>query len=124
MSRSVASLLYWSPRTLAIAFAVFLSAFALDVFNEAHGFGPVLVAFSIHIVPAVIVVAVLIAAWRWEWIGAVLFASIAAIYAWSVLPGHVSWVLTIDLPLLAIAALFLVNWIERAQLGPARMRFP
>ena len=38
MSRVAARLLYWSPGTFSIAFAIFLSLFALDVFNEVHGF--------------------------------------------------------------------------------------
>jgi len=32
-------LLYWAPRALCIVFAVFISMFALDVFNEGAGSG-------------------------------------------------------------------------------------
>jgi lysylphosphatidylglycerol synthetase-like protein (DUF2156 family) len=115
MSRSSARLLYWSPRVLAAAFALFLSLFALDVFNEAHGFWHTVLAFSIHLIPSAIIVAVLVAAWRWEWIGAGLFTLVAVFYAWQVLPRHVDWAATISLPLLVMAALFLVNWVERAK---------
>lgn len=69
MSRVTAGLLYWSPRILSIAFAIFLSLFALDVFNEIHGFWQTVLAFLIHLIPAMIFVAALIVAWRWEWIG-------------------------------------------------------
>jgi hypothetical protein len=119
MSHPAAQLLYWSPRILAIAFAVFLSIFALDVFNETHGFWTMLLAVLVHLIPAALIVAALIAAWRWEWIGAGLFALLAAFYAWQVVPRHISWLVTIDVPLLLIAALFLANWIERAKLRAA-----
>ena len=122
MSRSAARLLYWSPRVLAIAFAIFLSLFALDVFKEFHGLWRLALAFAIHLVPALIVVAVLVAAWKWEWIGAVVFALLAAWYSWTAVHRHfLSWpiFLGIPLPLLVIAGLFLANWMERAKLRTA-----
>lgn len=73
-------LLYWSPRVLTILFVVFLSLFALDVFKEGYGFWKTVLALAIHPVPAFIVVAVLLLTWRWEWVGAVLFATAAALY--------------------------------------------
>jgi len=119
MSHCAALLLYWSPRVLGIAFALFLSLFALDIFNEPGGFWSMVLALSIHLIPAAIIVVVLIAAWRWEWIGAALFTVLAGSYAWDVLPKHVSWALAMDVPLLLIAALFLADWIERAKLRTA-----
>jgi hypothetical protein len=119
MSHSAARLLYWSPRILSIAFALFLGLFALDVFNEGHNFWRTGLALAIHLIPSAIVVAVLIAAWRWEWIGAGLYLLAATYYTWSVLPSHPDWALAIAGPLLLIAALFLVNSIERAKLRAA-----
>lgn len=122
MSRSAARLLYWSPRIITIGFAVFLSLFALEAFQEVHGFWRLALAFAINLVPALIVVAVLAAAWKWEWIGAVVFALLAVGYAGNALHRHfLSWpiALGIPLPLLAIAGLFLANWVERAKLRTA-----
>ncbi len=119
MSRIAARLLYWSPRILSILFAMFLSLFALDVFREVHGFWPTVLAFAIHLVPAIVVIAVLLAAWRWEWIGTAVFSLAAVGYAVSVLPQHMDWAFVISLPLLVIAALFLTSWIERPKLRPA-----
>jgi hypothetical protein len=119
MSRSVARLLYWSPRILAIVFAFLLSLFALDVFNEAHGFWHTSLALLVHLIPALVVVAVLLASWRWEWMGAGLFTLAAIFYAWMVLPMHINWAVTVAIPLLVIGALFLANWIERAKLRSA-----
>ncbi len=123
MSRSAARLLYWSPRVLAILFVLFLGAFALDAFNEFHVFWKCILAFSIGLLPAAIVAAILAVAWRWEWVGAAMFALAAVYYAWSwtVPPRHMNWPATAGIsgPLLVIAGLFLANWIERAKLRTA-----
>jgi zinc transporter ZupT len=113
-------LLFWSPRILSIGFAVFVSLFALDVFQEAHGFRQTALALSIHLIPTAIIVAVLLVAWRWEWVGAVLYAAAAGCYMWRVLPAHPSWALVIAGPLLVVAALFLANWIWRPELRTTR----
>ncbi|HUB19176.1 MAG TPA: hypothetical protein VL990_11125 [Acidobacteriaceae bacterium] len=118
MSHSAARLLYWSPRIVTLAFAIFLSLFALESFQEAHGFWHLALAFAVNLVPALIVVVVLLAAWRWEWMGAVAFAGLAVWYSWSMLHRHhLTWpiFMGIPFPLLAIAGLFLANWFERAR---------
>jgi len=123
MSRGPARLLYWSPRILSIGFAIFLSLFALDVFSEFHGFWLIAAALAIHLIPTLIVLVVLIAAWKWEWLGAVLFAGVGVYYALHMLLRHLSnWpaVLGISLPLLVIATLFLANWMEGPKLRAAR----
>ena len=124
MSRATARLLYWSPRIISVAFAVFLSLFALEAFNQVHGAGRILLAFSMDLIPALVIVAALIVAWRWEWIGAVLFFLAAVYYAWSwtVPPRHIHWapIVGISGPLLVMAALFLVSWIERSKVRLAR----
>ncbi len=123
MSRVTARLLYWSPRMLSIAFAIFLSLFALDVFNEVLGSWQTVLAFSIHLIPAMVIIAVLIVAWRWEWIGTGLFALVAVYYAVTMLSRNVNnWaaVMGISLPLLVIAAMFLAGWIKRSDARLAR----
>jgi hypothetical protein len=119
MSHVAARLVYWPPRILAIAFATFISIFALDVLDEADGFWNVLLALSVHLIPTALLVVALIAAWKWEWVGAGLFTGLAASYASYVLPAHPDWAATIAGPLLLIAVLFLVNWIERRKVRAA-----
>ena len=112
MTASAGRALFWSPRALSIALAVFISLFALDAFVEGRGFWANALAFTMHLAPTAIVVAVLAVAWRWEWIGAVLFAAVGTLYAvtaWH----HPSWILLISGPLFLIAALFLLNWLKR-----------
>jgi uncharacterized membrane protein len=50
-------LLFWTPRAICIAFAIFLSLFALDVLSEGYGFWKTLLALLIHLVPVYIVLA-------------------------------------------------------------------
>lgn len=119
MSHKGKRLLFWLPRIFAILFAIFLGIFALDAFNHAYGFWPTAAAFAIHLVPAAMVLAMLAAAWRWEWIGALLFALAAGLYAHAVLPRHLDWAAIMSIPLLIIAALFLAGWIaERPARAP------
>jgi hypothetical protein len=108
-------LLFWAPRLLTIAFAIFLSAFALDVSNEKYSLGKLLLALLIHLVPAAIILLVLALSWRWEWAGAVLFAGLGIFY-WLRNLRHPNWIVVISGPLFVVAALFLINWIKHDQL--------
>jgi hypothetical protein len=76
-------------------------------------------ALLIHLLPTVVLAAVLAVAWRWEWVGAVFFAAAAALYAIRMLPRSPSATATIALPLLVIAGLFLANWLKRFELRTA-----
>jgi len=113
----------WTPRALVIAFAIFLSLFALDVFGEGYGFWGTLLALAVHLIPAAIVLAVLALAWRWEWTGAVGFGSAGLLYA-ATAWRHPSWILTISGPLFVLAALFLVSWLKRVGRGEGHSAGP
>jgi hypothetical protein len=72
--------LFWTPRALSIAFIAFLSLFALDVFDEHLGFWQTALALTVHLIPMFALIAVLVLAWQWEWIGAALFAAAGLLY--------------------------------------------
>ncbi len=115
--------LYWAPRALSIVFIAFLSLFALDVFGGPYGFWQTLLALFMHLIPSFVLILSLVLAWRWEWIGAVLYAAAGVLYVtWVVLrpalPPAVKllWCSTIAGPALVIAALFLLNWVKHAEL--------
>jgi len=114
--------LFWTPRILSIAYIVFLSLFALDVFSEGYGFWQTSLALVIHLIPALVLLVVLILAWRWEWIGAALYATAGTVYVITVLPLRISpaakfnWILTIAGPAFSLAAMFLINWWKRGEL--------
>jgi len=114
--------LFWAPRALSIAFIAFLGLFALDVLEAGYGFWKTLLALTMHLIPNFVLIAVLVLAWRWEWIGAALYAAAGMLYVIMVLPRplppavKLSWILTIAGPAFVIAALFLANWIKRREL--------
>ena len=118
MSRITKQLLFWSPRVMGIFFAAFISMFALDVFGKGYGFWETIAALLIHLVPTYVVVAALIIAWRWEWLGAVLFIALALLHVvlcWGRFPWSVY--LAIPGPLVLVGVLFLANWAYRRKTG-------
>jgi len=117
MKSSTKQVLYWTPRILGILFALFISLFALDVFGEGYGFWESVGAFLIHLIPTFVILIALFVAWRREWIGAILFVGLGMFYL-VVFRGDFDWItfLIIAGPLFLIGALFLVNWLYRAQL--------
>ena len=108
--------LYWAPRLLGLLFAGFISLFALDVFNEYHGFGPTLRALAMHLIPTFILLLLLAVAWRWELAGALAFTGLAIFYLvafWGRL--HWSAYVIISGPLFLLGALFLLSWRWRSE---------
>ena len=115
--------LFWTPRVLSILFIAFLSMFSLDVFGEGLSFWRTLQALTIHLIPSFVLIAALVLAWRWEWIGAALYGAAGAFYVVGILRRpfppvavRMSWILIIAGPAFAIAVLFLVNWLKRAEI--------
>jgi hypothetical protein len=119
--------LFWTPRALSILFIAFLSLFALDVFDGHLGFWQTALALAMHLIPSFVLTAVLVLAWRWEWIGAALYGAAGLLYVgWVVSMSRpvppamrLIWVLMIAGPAFAIAGLFLANWLKRGDLRAA-----
>jgi len=88
---------YWLPRFLAISLILFISMFALDVFEEPQWF----LALFMHLIPSFILVILTVFAWKNEKIGGVCFllAGLAAIIFYHSL--------IIAIPTLIIGVLFL-----------------
>jgi hypothetical protein len=124
MTNSSARALYWTPRILSIAFIGFLSLFALDVFDEASGFWNTALALAMHLIPSLVLIGVLVLAWKWEWIGAALYGAAGVLLSVSVfirpISNHARFLamLVLSGPALLIAALFLANWLKRGELHP------
>ena len=117
MNKLSKQILFWSPRALSILFAIFISLFALDVFSEGNDFWKTLLALAIHLVPTLIIVLLLIIAWRWEWIGGIAFLILAATYvvmAWRRFPLSVYFV--VAGPMVIISILFFINWKYKADM--------
>lgn len=120
MTRAQGRLLYWLPRILSIVLACFISVFALDVFAEHLSFLQTILALTMHLIPTFIMIAAIVIAWRWEWVGAAVFGALGAIYIAQTLPRHhPDWILIIAGPALLVAALFLADWIKRTEVRAA-----
>lgn len=109
MKRNTALALVWSPRVFGLAFAVFLSLFALDSFGEGKGLARSLADFAVHLTPAGLVLLLVALSRRWPWISGLASLAMAAIYAWAA-HRHPTWVLAISGPLLLLGGLFLLGW--------------
>jgi hypothetical protein len=104
---------------LVLAFAVFISLFALDVFETGAGLWETLAAFLIHMIPTAIVLVFAALAWRWEWIGAAVFLGLGIFYLVAT-GGREHWAayVTISGPLFLLAVLFGTGWLLRKELRP------
>ena len=133
-------LFYWLPRVLAALFIAFISMFALDVFQEGGSPAHIATALLVHLLPSIVLLIALVLAWRWEWIGALVFGVAGALmlyFTWGrlllpLLSGHLPPVLHSSLaargfnslilagPTLLVALLFLVGWFKRSDLRSAK----
>ncbi|MEJ2384562.1 MAG: hypothetical protein P8Y54_09195 [Xanthomonadales bacterium] len=104
----------WLPRILLILFALFLTVFSLDVFREGLGAGDIAVGLAIHNIPTFLLLILVAAAWRREWLGALGCIVFAVLYlAWAVTRLAPVSYLPIALPLFLIAAVYAVSWRRR-----------
>jgi hypothetical protein len=112
MSATPDKAMLWAPRLLGFAISLFLSVFSLDAFEGGASLAEALPDFLMHLIPTAVLLGVVAASWRKEWIGAVAFAGLAVAYA---IPAHahLSWIVTISGPLLVVAALYAWNWMHR-----------
>jgi hypothetical protein len=114
LKKSTALILFWTPRILTILFALFLSIFALDVFGEGAGLWRTLLALFMHLIPTFLIIIFLVLAWRWEWIGAVVYIIFGFLYIFMAFGRFpLSVYFTISGPLFLVGILFLLNWIFR-----------
>ncbi len=112
MSPALRKILYWAPRVICIAFILFVASFSLHVFDEYLDTWSTVTALLRHLVPSFIFAIVLLFAWLWEWVGALLFLTFAGYYAAENL-RHPHWILTVSGPLFIVGLLFLANWLMR-----------
>ncbi len=114
MNTATTRILVGTPRVLCILFALFISMFALDVFDEGYDVWHTLLALLIHLLPTWIVLAVLLIAWRWAWVGGVVCLGLGAFYVyWSW--GKFDWTAPACIagPLLVTGILFWISWLYR-----------
>lgn len=109
MSARSDAFLLWSARILGLVVCLFFSLFALDAFGGGRTFFQALPGYLIHVAPVLALLGVVLLSWRWEWVGALVFTVLAAVYAYAA-RLHPSWILAISGPLLLVGVLFFASW--------------
>ena len=117
------SVLHWVPRILCILAILFISMFSLDSFSPGLTIWQQLGAFFIHLIPSFILVALLIVAWKWEYIGGIIFIVIGLgfspiIFIHNHNMNHSVWmslgiILTITIPFVIVGVLFIVGHFKK-----------
>jgi hypothetical protein len=110
---------HWSPRIICILAILFVSLFAADAFAPGLTIWQQLGAFIIHLIPSFILLAFLIIAWKWEFIGGVIFTIIGLglspiIFVKNYKMNHSIWmslviILSITIPFVVVGILFIVS---------------
>ena len=118
MNKALRSFLFWTPRVLGILFILFISLFALDVFEEGLDFWGTLLALLMHLLPSIVMTIALVIGWRWEWVGTLGYSAFAIWYIVFASGREMPWgVITMmtGIPML-IGILFLVGWVYREKI--------
>ena len=112
MNKNIHSKFVWVPRILSILFVVFLLLFSLDVFEQELSLWQSLLAFGIHNIPAMVLIVILIFAWRYELVGAIGYLLVSLFYVIMVIDDfEVTAFIVLAGPLLLLSILFTIGWI-------------
>ena len=119
MKKTLKQTMFWTPRIAAIIFVLFLSLFALDIFEMNLGFWETILGLFMHLIPSILLAIAIALAWRWEWIGALIFAGWSVFYFVTARGFHWSvYAIIAGIPLV-IGILFLLDWVYRKEIRAA-----
>jgi hypothetical protein len=111
MTSVPARFVFWAPRLGGLAMAAFLALFALDAANGQSG-THTMTNMAIHLLPSLLVLALVALGWNFDWIGAIGFSALAFLYA-AMAWGRLDWISVISTPLLLVGLLFYASWRSR-----------
>lgn len=110
---------HWLPRIICIVAILFVSLFAADAFAPELTIWQQIGAFLIHLIPSFILLAFLIVAWKWEYIGGIIFTIIGVglspfVFMMNYKMNHSIWmslgiILSITIPFAIVGILFIVS---------------
>ena len=128
MKKNLGAFIYWAPRILSLLFVAFLMLFSLDVFDEGLDFWGTLLGLFMHNLPALILLALALVAWKHELVGGITFLATGLLLivvfqnylsALQKQQGGIPWYIAFSRslmvigPALLIGALYLVGWYKR-----------
>ena len=115
--------IFWAPRILSILFILFLALFSLDVFDGNYGFWGTILGLFMHNIPSLVLLLVLVIAWKHDLVGAVIFFLAGLVYTAligyrTISGGHfepymITWPFIISGPAFVIGGLFLIGWLRK-----------
>ena len=120
--KKINKFVYWTPRILSILMVGFIALFSFDVFGNGYSFWETVLALLMHNIPTLVLLAVVIIAWKHELVGAIGFVLLGLAYVAFILTNAfkgqfewymIAWFLQISGPLFFIAILYFVNWKRR-----------
>jgi hypothetical protein len=108
----LAKIIHWAPRIAAILLILFISLFSLDVFEMEASPLELLGGFLIHNIPAIVMLVLLILAWKRPAVGFVAFLIAGALFTFAFVRSldDLPNLLIFVGPLLLIAGLFYADW--------------
>lgn len=101
-----------AARICGIGFAFWVSLFALDAFNEDLSFWNMLAALIIHLVPTIFILAVILIAWKYEWLGAFVFLILGLLYITTRQADVITYIVIAG-PMFLTGILFLFSWLQQ-----------
>jgi hypothetical protein len=112
VSPRLAKIIHWTPRIAAILIILFAGLFSLDVFGTGASPLETLGDFLMHNIPSIVMLVLLIFAWKRPVVGFVAFLVVAVAFTILFVRDFyaVSNLLLFVLPLLLIASLFYADW--------------
>jgi hypothetical protein len=112
VSPRLAKVIHWAPRLAALLIIFFVGLFSLDVFGTGAPPLEVLAAFLMHNLPSLVMLVLLVFAWKRPVVGFVAFLIAAAAFAAFFVRDIYSLLnlLLFVLPILLVASLFYADW--------------
>lgn len=112
-------ILPWIARIICMLAILFISMFAADSFSPELTFRQQIGGFMMHLIPSFILIALLIVAWKWEFIGGIIFIIIAVglspfVFTLNYNRNHsvgisLGIILAITFPFLVVGILFMIS---------------
>ncbi|MBE9469456.1 MAG: hypothetical protein IMY72_14210 [Bacteroidetes bacterium] len=110
---------HWLPRLMCILAIFFISLFAADSFSAGLTIWQQLGAFAIHLIPSFVLIILLLIAWKWEFIGGLIFILIGLglspfVYIQNYQMNHSVWmslgiIASITMPFVIVGILFIIS---------------
>lgn len=111
MKDLVRAIFCWLPRLIVFFAIFFVSRLAFNVLEQDLSLGQTILAVSIRLAPAFVLLTFLVIAWRWPATGGLLFIGLGAFYlfaTWGQYTADIYLIIT-GLPC-AVGLLYILDW--------------